>query len=147
MARSQLPSIDVLRQLIRHDAKTGLMWWKERDVSHFVCGSAERCRHWNGRYAGAPALNMIIAYGYLGGTLFGQKVKAHRVIWALEHGEWPEENLDHINHDKQDNRIANLRQVSQAENMKNLGRQDRAGNKSPRMGVYFVPLERPGRRG
>lgn len=51
----------------------------------------------------------------------GQRVHlyVHRTVWALCHGAWPVEEIDHINGDRQDNRVENLRQVSRSENMLN----------------------------
>lgn len=43
----------------------------------------------------------------------------HRVIWFLHYGAWPQRTIDHINHDRADNRICNLRDVSQSENNRN----------------------------
>ena len=44
---------------------------------------------------------------------------AHRLAWFLFYGEWPKGNIDHINGVKDDNRIANLRDVSQSTNKQN----------------------------
>lgn len=54
---------------------------------------------------------------------FGRDNKwlAHRLAWFLHYGQWPEGNLDHINRDKTDNRITNLRVVTQTENLLNHG--------------------------
>lgn len=49
----------------------------------------------------------------------GQQYMAHRVVWALYYGNWPEHTVDHINRDPSDNRIENLRDVSQATNNTN----------------------------
>jgi len=43
----------------------------------------------------------------------------HRVVWLLWYGVWPSKNIDHINRDSTDNRVQNLRDVSQAENIRN----------------------------
>jgi len=52
----------------------------------------------------------------------GQKIiKAHCIAWALHYGEWPKQEIDHINRVKNDNRIVNLRDVSHTENMRNRG--------------------------
>lgn len=47
---------------------------------------------------------------------------AHRVIWELTYGEIPSGmQIDHINRDRSDNRIENLRLVTMTENMHNKG--------------------------
>lgn len=43
----------------------------------------------------------------------------HRVIWLLENGEWPSKLIDHINGDKSDNRITNLRLANNEQNGRN----------------------------
>ena len=50
------------------------------------------------------------------GKLFPQ----HRVIWLLANGDWPKGEIDHIDGDKLNNDPANLRDVSRAENARNL---------------------------
>jgi hypothetical protein len=52
---------------------------------------------------------------------------AHRLAWLWVYGEWPTEDLDHINRNREDNRISNLRLASRSENMANTcGRKDNA---------------------
>jgi hypothetical protein len=46
---------------------------------------------------------------------------AHRLVWLMERGEFPPEQLDHINRNRDDNRIGNLRAVTAGENMQNTG--------------------------
>jgi hypothetical protein len=46
----------------------------------------------------------------------------HRVVWLLHNGAWPTQQIDHINRDKSDNRIENLRDVSAAINGMNKAR-------------------------
>ena len=62
---------------------------------------------------------------------------AHRIIWVLHHGSWPSIMIDHINGDKTDNRIANLREASDYENQYNAKKQIR--NKSGFKGISFRP--------
>ena len=47
------------------------------------------------------------------------RVSAHRLIWAFHYGHWPNGEIDHINRNRKDNRIINLREVSQSINYKN----------------------------
>ena len=49
----------------------------------------------------------------------GKKELAHRIAWLYHFGELPKEEIDHINHDRSDNRICNLRAVNHSTNMKN----------------------------
>jgi len=72
--------------------------------------------------------------GYTRITVKGQRFKTHRVVWALHHGVWPE-SIDHINHVRTDNRIANLRSISITENLRNKSRDKR--NKSGTTGVSW----------
>lgn len=59
----------------------------------------------------------------------------HRIIWAMHYGVWPTKFLDHINGDPTDNRIENLREVTNQENCKNarIGK----NNTSGRVGVSY----------
>lgn len=45
--------------------------------------------------------------------------KAHRLAWLYVYGKFPKEQIDHINGIKNDNRICNLREVTNAENQQN----------------------------
>ena len=48
------------------------------------------------------------------------RIYLHHAVWAVCKGRWPEQQLDHINGNKHDNRIENLREVSQSENNMNV---------------------------
>jgi hypothetical protein len=63
----------------------------------------------------------------------GRTVSAHRLVWFMEKGHLPEMDLDHINRDKDDNRIENLRIVTRSENMMNIGVKGRSRFR----GVHF----------
>lgn len=58
-------------------------------------------------------------YGYRILRLKMKRYKAHRVAWYLYYGVWPIKFIDHINGDVSDNRIGNLREVSNRENQQN----------------------------
>ena len=57
--------------------------------------------------------------GYWQIGVCGRTYTAQRLAWYYTTGEWPEHDIDHINRDKLDNRIANLRAISRSENLKN----------------------------
>jgi hypothetical protein len=76
---------------------------------------------WKHLYGKRRAFVSVQTQGYLYGKLNGKNLLAHRVLWALEHGAWPTEEIDHINQDKKDNRLCNLQQVSRVQNSRNKG--------------------------
>ena len=76
-----------------------------------------------------------LARGYRVITIGRRTYFAHRVAWFYVIGEWPTEFIDHINQDKTDNRIANLRLTNKSENGQNRGPQ--ANNKTGIKGVCF----------
>ena len=47
-------------------------------------------------------------------------VRLHHAVWAVCKGRWPELQIDHVNGNKHDNRIENLREVSNSENKLNM---------------------------
>lgn len=73
--------------------------------------------------------------GYIQLNVLGQHVLGHRLAWFMTYGEWPEV-IDHINGDPADNRISNLRNCSQGENVQNI-RQPYSRNTSGLLGVSF----------
>ena len=134
---NELPSPKLLRKLLRYELETGKLFWKERTPDMFVDGkhtAEHNCAAWNGRFANKQAFTAIMGGGYACGRVFDKAYFAHRVIWAIVHNEWPEQ-IDHINGVKDDNRIENLRSVSNAENGKNKKRQ--SNNASGVCGVYW----------
>jgi len=124
--------IETLRQLLSYDPETGSLIWLPRDESFFKNeGDAKR---WNSRYAGTDAFTTILK-GYRKGSVFKKDYYAHRVCWALANGDWPSSEIDHINGNRSDNRICNLRDVDSLENQKNLSL--RHDNKANRIGVSW----------
>jgi hypothetical protein len=77
------------------------------------------CATWNTRYAGKEALGHVDADGYKIGAILGRNYLAHRIIWLIISGCCPSGEIDHINGNRSDNRIANLRDVSKSENQRN----------------------------
>jgi hypothetical protein len=58
-------------------------------------------------------------HGYIQIKINGQLHLAHRLAWLYVYGDWPAEQIDHVNRDRTDNRIANLREITQAQNCQN----------------------------
>lgn len=83
-----------LREVLDYEADTGLFIWK-------------------------VALSRIVAVGSVAGTIVGDGYRhigidgvyygAHRLAWLHVHGDWPNGEVDHVNLDRSDNRISNLR--------------------------------------
>lgn len=122
---------ELLRQLFDYDPLTGKFTFKPRGAEWFA--SPARAEVWNLKYAGKEALRTVNAIGYLQGQVNQKIMMAHRVAYMIAHGIVPHE-IDHINGDRTDNRIANLRAVSRAENTRN--KMLHASNVSGVSGVY-----------
>ena len=109
MRTDNLPSTEYLRERLALDADTGQLLWRF---------NPRASKSWNTRWAGREAFTASFK-GYRTGRLDGQQYLAHRVAWALHHGRWPQGQLDHVNGDRSDNRLENLRVVSNTENARN----------------------------
>lgn len=124
MAKTPLPSPDVLRQLLRYEPETGRLFWKERDIKWFADGgysAQRRMAVWNSAFSNKEAFTSFHRKGYKKGQIFEKQYLAHRVIWVIAHGAWPRQ-IDHINGDPADNRLTNLRSVTSQENQQNMSR-------------------------
>lgn len=132
MSKKDLPSVELLRKLLRYDPETGELLWRSRDVSLFK--AEHDCNAWNARFAEKPA-GGIDGNGYTLVRLLGRRSGLHRIAWAIHHGAWPADQIDHINGDTADNRIVNLREVTNQENGKN--QKMPCNNTSGVMGVHW----------
>ena len=67
---------------------------------------------------GGKPVGYVDSGGYISVYYKGLNLKAHRIAWVIYHGGWPDNVIDHINGVKTDNRIENLRDITQSENGK-----------------------------
>ena len=73
--------------------------------------------------------------GYLVVGVKGKSYRAHRLVWMYVYGEFPDGDIDHINRDKKDNRIKNLRISTKSQNRQNISVQK--NNKIGLKGVWL----------
>lgn len=133
-----LPSPAELRKLLRYEAATGRLFWRQRTVDMFAAGGQDAkraCAIWNKRFAGKEAFIYTNDAGYKIGSIYNRRHRAHRVIWALVTGKWPLAEIDHINCNPSDNRIVNIREATKAQNQRNQG--IRKSNSSGYKGVSW----------
>ena len=135
MAKRELPTIEMLHKLLVCDAKNGLLWWKERTPDMFAVGGhgpEANAKGWNKQFAGKRAFT-VLSDGYHSISIFNKRYLVHRVIWAIETGAWPVDQIDHEDHNRGNNRFKNLREATHVENARNQKLSSR--NTSGVMGV------------
>ena len=131
------PSIARLQEVFVYQPQTGVLSWRVRMGARGIPGSK----------AGSGS-----AQGYQVVGVDGRRnLFVHRIAWAIHYGEWPAGEVDHINGDRSDNRIANLRDVATHQNHQNM-RKARSDNKtgllgvSPHKGRFRAQIQADGRK-
>ena len=92
---------DRVLELLDYDPETGHFRWRVTKGSKRMAGEVAGCLYGKGYWS--IGIDRRLYY-------------AHRLAWLYVHGEWPKRVIDHINRDKLDNRIVNLRDVTISEN-------------------------------
>lgn len=93
-----------LKELLNYDSDTGIFTWKVN-------------RH--GSAAAGTVAGSVNSKGYRCIKIDGRLFQAHRIAWAMVHGEWPKRGIDHANRNRDENWIGNLRVATRSENSAN----------------------------
>lgn len=97
-------TIERLKQVLKYDSETGEFIWIHRDIDKKKIGKKA---------------SIVRSHGYLNICIDSVYYYTHRLAWMYVHGEMPN-IIDHINGNKQDNKIINLRSVDQKINTQNV---------------------------
>jgi hypothetical protein len=118
---SRLPlTADRIRAILHYDPETGV-FTRLTNIRQFRAGECAGFLYGRNKCYRAIKIEQRIYH-------------AHRLAWLYVHGRWPADQIDHINGDGRDNRIANLREATNSENAQNKQR-PRAGSKTGVLGV------------
>lgn len=94
--------LDVCNEFLSYDEETGLLFWKKQK------GAAAKDTQ-------SGSMND----GYWTIRISGKLYNSHRIIWLMSYGYMPT-MIDHIDHDRSNNKLSNLREVSREENQRNM---------------------------
>lgn len=128
--------LETVRSLLTYDRETGELRW---------------CVDRRGRARAGDLAGSINAEGYRTVRLLGKNHRAHRLVWLYVHGALPDGEIDHIDGDKANNRLTNLRVVSHGQNRQNQPkayRNNRSGllGAHENKGAWSAVIQHDGRR-
>ena len=95
-----------LMRLVDYDPETGVFTWKVKTCRKVLVGKKVGSLNRLGYVQ--IKINKVFYYG-------------HRLAWFCFYGQWPEQEIDHINGNPSDNRIINLRLANRSQNNQNRG--------------------------
>lgn len=102
---------ELLRKIFHYDPETGVF----KRIGRLKC---------NGQVTPCDFVGTATStHGYFQYTVKNKTYDVHRLIFMYAEGEWPPEDVDHINGNRQDNRWVNLRLVSRRDNLRNSGKE------------------------
>lgn len=98
---------ELANEYLTYDHSSGFLYRKKKYHNNVVAGR-RACRLSNNKHQD----HLVV-------KLHGVDYPAHRLIWLMIHGRFPKGVIDHIDHDETNNRLGNLREVTQQENNRN----------------------------
>lgn len=115
--RKETPTRQFIEECLNYDPETGEFRWKDsRPSNHFKTQRGYSIYHV--QHAGKKA-GSTDTHGYVQIEIKGMAMLAHRIAWLISHREWPVDMIDHINGNRSDNRLINLREATKPQNMQN----------------------------
>lgn len=120
---------EYLRSILRYEPETGRLYWKHESRGGF---KNSVLIHLEGDEAGCTRKD-----GRRVVRVCGRLFMSYRVAWAIYYGVWPDLEIDHINGDRTDDRLENLRSVSRQVNQQNLRFTQVGKSSSCLLGVYL----------
>jgi len=118
-----------LKEVLDYNSETGVFIWKI----------------YSGRIKAGYVAGNINKRGYATIGIDGEIYRSHRLAWFYVYGKWPDDQIDHINGQRSDNRICNLRDVTNQVNAQNLKRATRVKTSTDYLGVYKTTNIKPWR--
>lgn len=110
---------ELIQQLFNYNSETGDLKWKRAPYTKSKKGLIVRTKR----------------NGYYTVKIYGKDYLVHRIIWLYVYGYFPENDIDHIDRNRINNKISNLREVSRQCNQRNVGL--RRNNKTGIIGISF----------
>jgi len=141
-------SVDDLFSVLSVNFEDGKLFWKPRP--RWAFNSSRSFSIFKSKFEGREALTAYTSNGYLIGEICGERHRAHRVVWAMRNGKWPDGDIDHIDGNRSNNAILNLRECTRSENLCNKRAQinNSTGFKGVRFdkrrGVYSASIGKNG---
>ena len=127
--------IALLKTLLDVDVHNGRAVWRPRPISMFK--NERDMKKWNTKFAGKEAFTSVNTNGYRRGSVMWRSLYLHQVVYAVAYGDLPEgSQIDHINGNRLDNRMCNLRPVTHSGNCRN--RNCKVKSSTGFRGVHFV---------
>lgn len=124
---------NAIKDFFKYNPSTGEITRKTPPSKYFSCDK-KRDEYFQKVSISSP-FKTIATGGYLKGSFYKKDYSAHRVAWFLFYGFWPSLHIDHIDGNRKNNKISNLRQVTVSLNNKNLSISKR--NKTGCVGVSW----------